>query len=859
MNAENGKQNSLESKTESEAGGKMVKKCRKPYVFRVYHIAYFMAFFAPFVIMMAIFVGSGIYPFGDRSFLASDMYHQYMPFFQEFVGKIKAGEGISYSWNVGMGSNFLALYVYYLASPLHWLAFLFPQRYLIEFMSYLVVIKTGLAGFSSFLFLMSKRQKTAVFNASVGALFFSCFYAMSGFMAAYNWNIMWLDCVILLPLILMGLEQLVRTGKAGTYCIFLSLCILSNFYISIMICLFLVIYFAFLFVTEGLNWKRILTFAASSLLAGALASVLLIPVVCALSATEFGDITFPKIWESYFSVLDILARHCMGVTTERALEHWPNIYCGTPVFLMVPMYALNEGIPARKRFGMLAMGGIFLLGFGINGLDFIWHGLNYPDSLPARQSFIYILLVLVMAYECFIHLDSMRPSAIVKALLGSAVFFLMVEKFVDSTDFMTWTWLLNLAFVTVYAALLYLYRTRGGWKIYAAVGGLALALVIAECSINMVITCIGTTDRVAYLKPLEPYRHLYRKAAEQEEGFTRFEIFARRTKNDATLAGFPSASLFSSTMNSRVMDFYTRFGMLHSKVYYGYDGATAFTSALLNVGYLFGDSENYENELFELADSEDDIYLYRAKYTLPFGYVAPEGFCVPEKPADNGISLQNELMKQLGIEELLLKRVGTKDSGDDVSFTAPEDGIYYGFVTYSGTKKIEVVGGNPEKRSFKDLKKGCILYLGKLNKDQNILISNGDDEDETPNIVVNVYRLDEEVLAEAIERLGRQHLTEVKVEDTRVTGNLELQQAGRLILTIPYEKGWKVKVNGQERETEIFGDAFLALDLQPGEYRIEAVYVPQGKYEGIFVSLSSAILLLAGVFFVQRKKHKIMA
>ena len=152
-----------------------------------------------------------------------------------------------------------------------------------------------------------------------------------------------------------------------------------------------------------------------------------------------------------------------------------------------------------------------------------------------------------------------------------------------------------------------------------------------------------------------------------------------------------------------------------------------------------------------------------------------------------------------------------------------------------------------------------VLYLGKLNKDQNILISNGDDEDETPNIVVNVYRLDEEVLAEAIERLGRQHLTEVKVEDTRVTGNLELQQAGRLILTIPYEKGWKVKVNGQERETEIFGDAFLALDLQPGEYRIEAVYVPQGKYEGIFVSLSSAILLLAGVFFVQRKKHKIMA
>ena len=81
-----------------------------------------MAFLLPFVIMLTLFVIKGIYPFGGRSFLSGDLYHQYMPFFSELLRKVRAGESLHFSWHVGIGSNFLALYVYYLASPLHVLA-----------------------------------------------------------------------------------------------------------------------------------------------------------------------------------------------------------------------------------------------------------------------------------------------------------------------------------------------------------------------------------------------------------------------------------------------------------------------------------------------------------------------------------------------------------------------------------------------------------------------------------------------------------------------------------------------------------------------------------------------------------------
>ena len=74
------------------------------------------------------------------------MYHQYAPFFSEFQYKLTHGGSLLYSWDIGMGVNFSALYAYYLASPMNWLVALCPRQFLIEFMTVLIVIKTGLSG-----------------------------------------------------------------------------------------------------------------------------------------------------------------------------------------------------------------------------------------------------------------------------------------------------------------------------------------------------------------------------------------------------------------------------------------------------------------------------------------------------------------------------------------------------------------------------------------------------------------------------------------------------------------------------------------------------------------------------------------
>lgn len=804
------------------------------------------AFLLPLFIMLVLFVIKGIYPFGDRSFLSGDLYHQYMPFFSELLRKVRGGEGLSFSFHVGIGSNFLALFVYYLASPLHLFALLVPESHLIEFIGYLIVIKVGLCGLTACIYLRNHFG-----TKEWGTVLFACFYALSGFMAAYNYNIMWVDCVILLPLILLGLERLVKEGRCGLYCVTLALSIYTNYYLSIMICIFLVLYFLVLLATEKKRLRSIGLFALFSLLAGGMAAMLLIPEVCAIIQTDFGDMDFPKEIESYFSILDVLARHCMCVFTERGLDHWPNIYCGSAVVMLIPMYLMNKRISIREKFCKMALAGFLLLSFSTNVLDFVWHGLNYPDSLPARQSFLYIFLMLAMCYEAYYRVEETDSQQIVYGYLAAVGFFLFCEKFVEHEDFELGVKLLTLVFVTLYAVLLYLYRTREGREAQVGIAVVALVAVLAECGINTWDTSIATTSRSAYLGQQEDYKALYELTKEREESFYRLEKFSRKTKNDGTLTGYPTASVFSSTMNSYVMDMYKKLGMRYSKVFYGFDGATALTSALLNVKYMFGDAEAYENSLYSCIGQSGEVWLYACEASLPFGYVAPVGFDLPE--GTSAIRLQNEIVRDLGVEGRLFTDADAFVSGDDVKLTTKESGIYYAILTAGGTSKVTYIGGSTVEETFSDLKNGSILYLGSLEKGQSITLTNGNEEDETPAIHADIYRMDENVLHEALAVLSEQHLENVEWESDRISGEITMQTAGRLILSVPYEDGWKVRINGEKAEGELFGGCLVAFDLEPGAYRIEMHYVPQGLYAGIAVSVVSIALFTAVMLLYRRK------
>lgn len=824
---------------------------------------YILAFVLPFITMLALFAINHIYPFGDRSFLNIDMYHQYFPFLTDFFHKLKEGDSLYYSWNAGIGSNFIALYAYYLATPINWLCVLVPEAYLMEFMSYFVIVKIGLCGLTASIY-FSRRFYTKKYVIT----FFSLFYAMSGYMAAYNWNVMWLDCIVLAPLILLGLESLVKEGKYKLYCLSLGLAILSNYYICIMICIYLVLYF--LIVLLPLAEKKVtacIRFAVFSLLSGGLGALFLIPEVLALQLSRFTSSDFPDTLTSYFSLFDVLARHCMNVAIETGLDHWPNIYCSVAVILLFPLYLMNKKIASKEKIGKIILLLVMLLSFSYNIPTFIWHGLNYPDSLPARQSFLYILLVLTVCLEAFLHIRKTSKKELAVSFSTAFIFLLLIQKLVTDDAFSDETYLLTAIFLVIYAVLLHLFHNVEKTPIYLTC--LIVLIVVVEAGSNTLLTSLSTVSRPNYLENYETFHEMSSEQMTVDEGtFYRYEKTARVTNNDSMLQDYPSVSMFSSTGNGLVNYFYNRYGMRNSKVYYCADGLTPFTSALLSCGYLFSKEQLPQDSLYEYVTEQDEVFLYQNTYSLPLGFcISPdatmEEFLIDDKDtafsivAENKkddilpVNRQNILARRLGAYGDIFTELYSEDNAGYSTIEVPYDTHVYAYCDTTKVPEITAYAGEEELKTYKKLNNKYVMDLG-YHTAGTIITLKADTEN---TFHMTAYGMDEDCLGDLIRRLNTNTLNIEEMDSDTLKGTITADADGYLVLSIPYDPGFTILVDGVKTEASLFEDMMIAIPLTAGTHSISLVYYPQGMTLGIVVTLSSVAVFVA-ICILENKKRK---
>ena len=797
-----------------------------------------LSFLIPVFIMILIFIQRGIFPFGDESFLRTDMYHQYAPFFSEFKYKLSNGGSLLYSWDLGMGINFSALYAYYLASPLNWLIILCPQKYVIEFMTYMIVAKIGLSGIG-FTYYLSKHTS----GNKAGILFFGIFYALSGYMAAYSWNIMWLDCIILFPIVCLGIERLVKTGKGLLYTLILGLCILSNYYISIMICLFMVIYFISLNVMDNENnWRKFviasIRFAVYSVLAGGLSALVLLPEIYALKLTASGDFDFPSTFNSYFSIFDMIARHMGNVKVEIGLDHWPNIFCGVGIFLFVVLYILNRKISKKEKAVYISLLVFFLAGFSINVLNYIWHGLHYPNSLPARQSFIYIFLVLFICAKAYDNFSANTTKDLGFAFGISMIYILLAQKIVNNEDFHFAVFYAAMIFISIYAMLMYLHMAKRISKTYLFL--ISLAIVVIESSVNMSVTSVTTINRSNYINDNADVRALLKKLPMDD--FYRIDKVDRKTKDDGAWLNFKSVSIFSSTANALLTELFEKLGNEASTNAYSITGETPLLDMLFAVKYAIYTGES-RNTNISYVDISGNSYLYENPYTLPLGYMVDERFTDDwNLNLGDPIDVQNDLAAVYGLPDIF-EQIETIKESTSVNFQTDIDGEYYAYVTNPAIDEVEFSYGDGDvKKSFKNLKRHYILELGTLEGEKNGRFVSTDDKDES--IDARVYRVNYDSLKKLYYILNKNPLYLSKISDSYLSGNVHAVENTTLFTSIPYDEGWSVYVDGKKAEKIKIMDAFIGLKLEKGQHEIEFKYLSSGIIEGAIISAASLTLLL---------------
>lgn len=823
-----------------------------------------LSFFIPFVAMMLIFIIRGIFPFGPRSFLRTDLYHQYAPFYKELLRKLRDGGSLLYTWKIGGGTNFLALFAYYLSSPLNILLLLCSEHYVIEFITYAVVLKISLSGLTMGIYLKKHTGRN-----DFGIPMFAAFYALSGYIAAYSWNIMWLDCILLFPLIILGLEMMVKENKCLLYVITLALAIITNYYISIMICISLVIYFIMQLVilpgkrrvemtdANGRKFTRIyyanyprkiLQFAVYSLIAGGIAAVILLPTYYAIMMSASANSTFPKTFTSYFPILQMLNRHLDNVDIHLGLDHWPNIFCSVGIFIFIPLYIMNRRVGAKEKAAYFIALLFYLASFSMNFLNFIWHGFHYPNSLPSRQSFAYIFLLLTMAYEGFSGAKERSIKQIAGAISAAAVAVLLFEALYGED--ISWNfpiYYVSLLFIAIYGMVVYAYRRFERASAFLAVIG--LVAVFGEGFMNMNVTSVTTISRPDYVEFDKDYLALEKTAAKMSpEIFYRTEKLRLRTKNDGSWYGYQTMSVFSSTANAALSKFYKVLGMESATNAYSKTGATPFIDMLFSVRFELSNIVYDDNEIRTRVASIGKVNMYENTYTLPLGFMVPADMEeLWYTGGSNPVDTQNGFISAATDIYNMFRFISTPTSGDSktIKYTATESGYYCAYTLNSqidGAKTYLTRNGRDiQSVTHSSLKRRFIMDIGYVQAGDVINITTND---EGQNMLATLYILDAGRMKSAYEKLAAHGLHVTEYTDTMVKGTVNAAEDGLLFTTIAYEDGWSAYLDGKKVDTINFKDAMLAINVPTGDHTVEFRYTPAGFDLGLKLTLASLAALI---------------
>ena len=853
------------------------------------------AFFLPVLIMVLAFAVTDIYPFGDSQIAIIDMYHQYVPFLSELQYKLHHGGSLLYTWNGAGGSNFWCLLAYYGATPLNLLLILFPSKYVMEGITVIFLIKIGLAGSFMYLFLSrvqynAKAPSEVIHKGQYVAL--STLYALSSYVMGYFWCIMWMDAIMLLPLCMLGLHRLIEGKNTVLYTVTLALIVICNYYIGIMVCIFILVYYPVLYFIknkeEGPKTCLLTTIKAvvHSLVAIAMSAVMLLPTYLSMQNTYYISSEMPDTWTFFNDPLNVV-NQLLPATQLTYREGLPNLYCGMATVILFALFLLNRKVPLREKI----LNGAFLVfmffSLNINVLDFMWHGFHFPNQLPFRYSFVICFVLVAIAGRSLSLLDGIKPKFIVAILALGSVYYLIAQKLLaEKLDDANWFFYFGIATLAAYGILLLVYRNRKVSTLVFTI--LLLVFVVGESSVHTVISFEKTSNTTRSLY-FENYSDVEKLVAHAENrGFARTEIDKGYTLNSPAFYHYKGLSQFSSSINSNVTTLMEELGFEGSpaKNRTNYNPKDPVSNAMFNVKYLIARNTPMDDPDFELIKQSGDSSLYENKYPLSIGYVLPGSIMLWDVYSTNPfINLDDfvnsatdgqcpKVFQELNDYDILQTNATCTDDGyghvnaeaasssaqSEVSleYTAKKTDKHYVYVEADNAETITVQREDDTKNIEVREDSGSIINIGEVKKGETFKVTVLFETGLGGSIYSYVRTMDQEAWEQAYALMSRDMLQVTESTDRSLTGYIDVSQSGMLVLSIPYEKGWVMKIDGQEENlSDRVGDLWITAPVTEGNHEIELTFTPPGLKLGIIITILSILLLAAlQVFYGARQKRR---
>lgn len=863
-----------------------------------------LSFLIPALIMTCYFASRHMAPFGNSSLLTVDLGQQYVDFFAYFRHcLLHDPSGIFYTFQKALGGEMFGIWTYYLLSPFNLILLFFPDHVITSGILVITVLKYGAAGFTfAWLLFKSGVQR----NWTV--IGFATSYAMMGWMIANQLNLMWLDAVVILPLIVLGLLRLINGQGCRTYIIWLAALLIINYYMAYMVCLFSILFFIYEAISQYDNrqtfFKQAGRYIGSSLLAAGIAAVTLLPTWYSLSLSKSKyTVTNVKFKFEYFPLKMLSKLFLGGFNFSQMPKSMPNLFVGSVVLVGVVAFFIRRDVRSLRRWMALIITFVLLLSLCFQPLDLVWHAMQFPIWYPYRFSFVVSFWLIWLAANALQKDFVPDPAQILIMVVVGAAVIVYVWLNLKSFSFLSHNQVMIGGLFYVAAVCLVALPQKQAF-FYQLIFSI---FIIAEMTSNMVTSL----NHITYVSQTEygNYQQVMTKEVDgvtsKHKGFYRMTPTFMRTKNDPLSGQFNGGSVFSSTLEKTMPTFMGSIGQPDGDGFVAYTNGTELTDSLLNFRYLINQNSvltgstsaagltqsglptvSTRADLSDYKKVREDgtVATYKNPNALSMGFIS----------SSDVLSLKNTTADPTRYQANLWASL-TGEKRDQHLFTAEN----FNNVLFSNVKQqTKLTGAFLQKANL--LKAGSVTLTFKptsndsyyltmganMDEDNVTVLLNGKTLSQYPTyrhtIVVNIanhdkgktikvqlnfkkstlwlqnftlYKLNNKVFKKSVKKLQAHPLKVTKHTQRSITGTVTApRNNATLMTTIPYSKGWHVTVDGRTVTAKKAAGTFLALKLAKGKHTIHISYWPPLFNLGLTISLV-CLAGCSGLYLWRRKRR----
>lgn len=799
-----------------------------------------------------------------------------------------------YDFRMGMGGDTLTTLSVWYFEPLSFLAAFVPVNMLESLYDLLILTRIYLMGISFWLLCLYMKKQN-IYSILIGALI----YAFSGWTYFYIRHPVFFAAPIYYPVMIISLKEVLKGKRGILFIIMTALSAWTHYYflyVNSILLFFVVVAEIVTDRRDGIKgclvkMGRILW---RYLLGISLAMIVLLPnILTFLNSNR----TTPHLETGSFWRFEAgwFLRLITGLITPFfSAGHW--LHNG---FISIGLISLVLVIVSKRNVKIRIWTLLIAAGLVIPAVTFVFTGFS---AIQFRWNYAIGLLLAYSVVEYWEKHTEIKKE-IIGILLILAVYIAIpvFNKDMDHKYHMV-----SIVFMSLYIFLILVFMGRKTNRIF-------YALLSAVVMINIVVDINYTflpehgnymEEFVPRGKSIEIITNEPEAASYAIEDDSFFRIDSARLKveneNSAVFLNNHGISNYVNVMDRHIADYYHGLENVNTRLLDTIDhDSRTILEELSSVKYFFVNEEDtaYVPYGYDLLKSVDGVDIYLNRYALPLGYSYTEILPREEYDALSALERQEALMKAVVLEDDVPLETYRYESSvaqdENISFTFhgceydQESGVCrviepggYFTVRYSKTDdaetylrlggldidayydaywKIRIYNGSVDKEV--ELRSASATYsYGNYDYLINLGYYNSESEVSIAFPFVCEVRLDSvEVLHQPMKNYEsdcaerqKEVLENVYIGNNLVGGDFKATQDEVCVLSIPYSRGWKAYVDGNEQEILKANVTFMGLLLEPGEHHIELKYCTPGLIPGAVISACGIIILIIYLILYKR-------